>query len=167
MILTNLLLYYVRNCFHYVKLSFSGPVVHEKKILKIFSQYKHMQKQFPLLLGHPTTRAMHEFNKLVTTESESFHVNLSVSGQVVLEKIFKTLFRYKHTHKECPLDPPGEMIFNKLKAFALHRSNGPVRIRVRIGPPHLNACRKRRLNGVVLRMRPEKPRSHVTVGVAR
>jgi hypothetical protein len=30
-----------------------------------------------------------------------------------------------------------------------------------------HACRKRRLNGVVHRMRPEKPRSHVTVGVTR
>jgi Tat protein secretion system quality control protein TatD with DNase activity len=43
----------------------------------------------------------------------------------------------------------------------------PVRIRVRIGPPHPHACRKRRLNGAVLRMRPGKPRSRVTVGVAR
>jgi hypothetical protein len=31
----------------------------------------------------------------------------------------------------------------------------PVRIRVRIGPPHPLVCRKRWLNGVVLRMRPE------------
>jgi hypothetical protein len=38
-------------------------------------------------------------------------------------------------------------------------------IRVRIYPPHPHACRKRRLNGAVLRMRPEKLRSHVTVGV--
>jgi hypothetical protein len=31
----------------------------------------------------------------------------------------------------------------------------------------LQGCRKRRLNGVVLRVRPEKPRHHVTVGVTR
>jgi hypothetical protein len=31
----------------------------------------------------------------------------------------------------------------------------PVRIRVRIDPPHPLVCRKRRLNGAVLRMRPE------------
>jgi hypothetical protein len=43
----------------------------------------------------------------------------------------------------------------------------PLRIRVRIDPPHPLVCRKRRLNGAVLRMRPEKPRSRVTVGVAR
>jgi hypothetical protein len=43
----------------------------------------------------------------------------------------------------------------------------PVRIRVRIDPPHPLVCRKRRLNGAVLRMRLEKPRSRVTVGVAR
>jgi hypothetical protein len=43
----------------------------------------------------------------------------------------------------------------------------PVRIRVRIGLPRPHACRKRRLNGAVLRMRPEKPRSRVAVGVAR
>jgi hypothetical protein len=43
----------------------------------------------------------------------------------------------------------------------------PVRIRVRIDPLHPLVCRKRRLNGVVLRMRPEKPRSRVTAGVAR
>jgi hypothetical protein len=37
----------------------------------------------------------------------------------------------------------------------------PVRIRVRINPPHPLVCRKRRLNGAVLRMRPQKPRSRV------
>jgi hypothetical protein len=42
-----------------------------------------------------------------------------------------------------------------------------VRIRVRIGPPHPHACRKRRLIGAVLWMRLEKPRSRVTAGVAR
>jgi hypothetical protein len=43
----------------------------------------------------------------------------------------------------------------------------PVRIRVRIDPPHPLVCRKRRINGAVLRMRPEKLRSRVTAGVAR
>jgi hypothetical protein len=44
----------------------------------------------------------------------------------------------------------------------------PVRIQIRIGPPYPHACRnKRRLNGAVLRMRPEKPRSRVTACVAR
>jgi hypothetical protein len=43
----------------------------------------------------------------------------------------------------------------------------PVKIRVRIDPPHFLVCRKRRLNGAVLRTRPEKPRSRVTAGVAR
>jgi hypothetical protein len=43
----------------------------------------------------------------------------------------------------------------------------PVRIRVRIDPPHPLVCRKRRLNREVLRMRPEKPRPRVTAGVAR
>jgi hypothetical protein len=38
----------------------------------------------------------------------------------------------------------------------------PVRVQVRIDPPHPLVCRKRRLNGTVLRMRPEKPRSRVT-----
>jgi hypothetical protein len=42
-----------------------------------------------------------------------------------------------------------------------------VRIRVRIDPPHSLMCRKRRLNGAVFRMRPEKARSRVTAGVAR
>jgi hypothetical protein len=48
--------------------------------------------------------------------------------------------------------------------FLLH--NTLVRIRVRIDPPHPLVCRKRRLNGAVLRMRPEKSRSRVTAGVA-
>jgi hypothetical protein len=42
-----------------------------------------------------------------------------------------------------------------------------VRIRVRIDPLHPLVCRKGRLNGAVLRMRPEKPTSRVTAGVAR
>jgi hypothetical protein len=33
---------------------------------------------------------------------------------------------------------------------------GPMRIQVRIDPPHPLVCRKRRLNGEVLWMRPEK-----------
>jgi hypothetical protein len=37
-------------------------------------------------------------------------------------------------------------------------------IQVRIDPPHPLMCRKRRLNGAVLRMKPEKSRSCVTVG---
>jgi hypothetical protein len=43
----------------------------------------------------------------------------------------------------------------------------PVRIRVKIDPSYSVVCRKRRLNGIVLRMRSEKPRSRVTAGVAR
>jgi hypothetical protein len=43
----------------------------------------------------------------------------------------------------------------------------PMRIRFRIDPPHPLVCRKRRLNGAVLRMRPGKPRSRVTASVAR
>jgi hypothetical protein len=43
----------------------------------------------------------------------------------------------------------------------------PIRIRVRINPPHPHVCRKMRLNRADLRMRPEKPRSRVTAGVAR
>jgi hypothetical protein len=49
----------------------------------------------------------------------------------------------------------------------LQTSKGPVRMRVRIGPPHPHSSRNRRLNWAVLRMRPEKPRSRVTAGVAR
>jgi hypothetical protein len=40
----------------------------------------------------------------------------------------------------------------------------PVRIQVRIGPQYPLACRKRRLNGAALLMRPEKLRPVVTVG---
>jgi hypothetical protein len=43
----------------------------------------------------------------------------------------------------------------------------PVRIRVTIDPPHPLVCCKRRLNGAVLQMRPEKLRPCVTAGVAR
>jgi hypothetical protein len=45
----------------------------------------------------------------------------------------------------------------------------PVRIRIRIDSPHPLVCRyrTRRLNGAVLRMRPEKPRPRVTAGVVR
>jgi hypothetical protein len=43
----------------------------------------------------------------------------------------------------------------------------PMSIRVKIDPPHLLVCRKRRLNGAVLRMRPGKPTYRVTAGVTR
>jgi hypothetical protein len=38
---------------------------------------------------------------------------------------------------------------------------------VRIDPSHPFVCRKRQLNGAVLRMRPEKPRPCITASVAR
>jgi hypothetical protein len=43
--------------------------------------------------------------------------------------------------------------------------HNPLRIGVRMDPSHPLVCRKRRLNGAVLRMRPEKRRSRVTAGV--
>jgi hypothetical protein len=51
--------------------------------------------------------------------------------------------------------------------FVLRATHTPVRIRVRIDPPHPHVCRKRRLIRAVLRMRPEKTMSRVTAGVAR
>jgi hypothetical protein len=44
-----------------------------------------------------------------------------------------------------------------------HFYSNTVRILVRIDPPHPLVCPKRRLNGAVIRMRPEKLRSSVTV----
>jgi hypothetical protein len=43
----------------------------------------------------------------------------------------------------------------------------PARVQVRIDPSHPLMCSKRRLNGAVLQMRPEKPRPRVTAGVPR
>jgi hypothetical protein len=56
---------------------------------------------------------------------------------------------------------------NFTKTASLYQLPSPVRIRVRIDPPHPLVCHKRRLNGAILRMRPEKPRPRVTAGVAR
>jgi hypothetical protein len=70
----------------------------------------------------------------------------------------------------------GRFLFlNKVSSFLscqLHSvftvdTHRPMRIRVRIDFPHPLVCLKRRLNVAVLRMRPEKPRSRVTAGVAR
>jgi hypothetical protein len=51
-----------------------------------------------------------------------------------------------------------------LKYFHHHP---PVRIWIRTDPPHPLVCHRRRLNGAVLLMRPEKLRSSVTAGVTR
>jgi hypothetical protein len=59
-------------------------------------------------------------------------------------------------------------IYNHASIFLFISSVlNPVWIRLSIDCQHPLVCRKRRLNGVVLRMRPEKPRSRVTAGVAR
>ena len=55
----------------------------------------------------------------------------------------------------------------QILAFQCFKSSFPVRIRVRRDPSHPLVCRQRQLNGAVLRMRPQKPRSRVTTGVAR
>jgi hypothetical protein len=49
------------------------------------------------------------------------------------------------------------VLYGKKSFFS--RTSIPLRIRVRIDPPHPLVCRKRRLNGAVLQMRLEKPRS--------
>jgi hypothetical protein len=46
------------------------------------------------------------------------------------------------------------------------REWGTVRLRLRIGPYHHLVCCKSRLDGAVLRMKPEKLRPRVTAGVA-
>jgi hypothetical protein len=55
----------------------------------------------------------------------------------------------------------------QIKKLWIDIENWLKSIRVRIDRPHPLVCRKRRLNGAVLRMRPEKPRPRVTAGVAR
>jgi hypothetical protein len=54
-----------------------------------------------------------------------------------------------------------------MKMLNFYRLNKPVRIRVKINPTHPLVCRKRRKNGAVLRMRPNKPRPRVAAGVTR
>jgi hypothetical protein len=46
-------------------------------------------------------------------------------------------------------------------------TDSPVSIRVSRDPPHSLVCRTKWLNWAVLRIRPKKPRSRVTAGVAR
>jgi hypothetical protein len=70
---------------------------------------------------------------------------------------FSSLPRYQDSHK---------FISPSKYKYPLQNIR-PVRIRVRIDPPHSLVCRKKRLNGAVLRMRPGKPKPCVTVGVAR
>jgi hypothetical protein len=75
-----------------------------------------------------------------------------------------SLYNYLYTQlMHIKLRSQLSVLNNKLFSFW----SDPVRIRVRIDPPHPLVCRKRRLNGAVLRMGPEKPRSRVTAGVAR
>jgi hypothetical protein len=59
------------------------------------------------------------------------------------------------------------VVFRLADLVSLYKQRLQQLIGVRINPPHPLVCRKRRLNGAVLRMRPEKPRSRVTAGVAR
>jgi hypothetical protein len=61
----------------------------------------------------------------------------------------------------------GRLKFRLKASFVLLTHVQKMHFRVRIDPPHPLVCRKRRLNGAVLRMRPKKPRSRVTAGVAR
>jgi hypothetical protein len=67
------------------------------------------------------------------------------------------------TGREGMLTPLSHLITHlvhpEVRVFHFH---WPVRIQARIDPPYLLACRKRRLNGAVLWMRPEKPKSCVT-----
>jgi hypothetical protein len=56
-------------------------------------------------------------------------------------------------------------IAHSIAIIFLYQISFLLRIRVRICPPHPHVRRKRRLNGAVPRMRPEKPRSCVSAGV--
>jgi hypothetical protein len=59
----------------------------------------------------------------------------------------------KHSVRSCRWHPSVFLVSSWCSAFFLLWP--PVRIRVRIDSPHPFVCRKRRLNGAVLRMRPE------------
>jgi hypothetical protein len=69
--------------------------------------------------------------------------------------------KYPETKQTC------QILWYPLFHRDISNEHSPVRIRVRIDSPHPLVCCKRRLNGAVLRMRPQKPRSRVTAGVAR
>jgi hypothetical protein len=73
--------------------------------------------------------------------------------------------------KMCMFCHYGATVTSKHNIIAIHFTHFqnclPVRIRVRIDPPHSLVCRRRRLNRAVLPMRLEKPRSRVTAGVAQ
>jgi hypothetical protein len=68
------------------------------------------------------------------------------------------------------VDKEGQLVYEdfahvptqEMKILHMFQPKNPVRIRVRIDPPHPLVYRKRRLNGAVLRMRPEEPRSRVS-----
>jgi hypothetical protein len=84
-----------------------------------------------------------------------------------------------HNHDMCHASLSFKSCYNFLSPFCIGYDTSfehtwifsfffliPVRIHVRIDPPHPLVCCKRRLNGAVLRMRPEKLRSRVAAGVA-
>jgi hypothetical protein len=90
-----------------------------------------------------------KLNLRLKIKEEDEHLCLQCISNIVIHRL--NVLWYSHTY------------YIKSKC----RSKHILRIRVRIDPPHLLVCRKRRLRGAVLRMRPEKPRPCVTSGVAR
>jgi hypothetical protein len=101
----------------------------------------------------------------------------TVNNQIIIQRyeleipIFKVC--YTPNRRPIPYRRPSDDFEHIVHCYDLYYRRAtlftfdPVRIRARIDPPHPFVCRKRRLNGAVLRMRPEKPRPRVTVGVAR
>ena len=63
----------------------------------------------------------------------------------------------------------GDLNPSSILRFLTLKLDPPLALTQGLGliPSHLFACRKRRLNGLVLRMRPGKPKPHVRAGVVR
>jgi hypothetical protein len=105
----------------------------------------------------------------------NIHVHYDVSICISVKKSLICTPNLFHVYFEFPLSNFKICFFfsPKQKKKLVWKANNdyiitrPVRIRVRIDPPQPLVCRKRWLNGAVLRMRPGKPRSRVTAGVAR
>jgi hypothetical protein len=93
------------------------------------------------------------------------HITWLLEITCIIHYHFRIRWRYEHTdiwYVALPLIPADQVWISLHFIYFWW----PVRIWVNIGPPDPFVCHKKRFNGEVLRMRPEKPRSHVTAGMA-
>jgi hypothetical protein len=144
-----------------------------------FTCHTYCDKGPPFLRSYPTEPWFSLLNVVLLTKEQSLPISnvLGLTRPVLRAGLELTISRMLsestttrlqqpvHFCNNLPFEEDLTFFFYIISPLKRTWPFTPVRSLVRISPSRPLVCRKRRQKGVILRMRPEKPRPRVTIGV--